>query len=589
MGPTGDSGHLSNNPEKPQETGSDTDYDLPSPPHVSVFSKEHNKGRKIEQLQAAKQQVEELEKELVQLQVEGKKSNLPVKNWSPTIKKKINLLRGKISRKKKSIGHGIKQNVDVKIHPALSKQDEQKKSAFGKNTFDMDKAIEVLEAKECLSLCERTELKKLKERRKKQRQRQNESEYQRLKRLQQDKENKEETRRWESESERLERLQKDKENKEETRRWETESQRLDRLQKVKENTEEKRRWESESQRLERLQKKKENMEETRRRESSAEKKKRNRKESDKRMYKRRAGTKITRLGNFRKQVRYGPVYPCITCHQLMFRHQVVEFNEDVKMLLDAKCSDRLADNTISCTPESFFMTITEEKIGSKEDECDLITMVSGGSENERRCFLCKVCYSHLKKGVLPPKAAANCLKAVDVPEDVKLSSYLEEALLARTLLFMKIFSLKSSLMPAIKDKCVVIPIDCVDVLNTVQSLPRLPSESGIIDIQWKRRMGQKNAHLQAKVEPARIFRALEFLRASGNEHYVDTNSREEYEARCLAEDPDGYDLIFGNDETEEQGGQGSLRVTFLPDGTAETILELAPFCELQHEQVNRRL
>ena len=543
MGPTGDSGHVSNNPEKPQETGSDTDYDLPSPPHVSVFSKEHNKGRKIEQLQAAKQQVEELEKELVQLQVEGKKSNLPVKNWSPTIKKKINLLRGKISRKKKSIGHGIKQNVDVKIHPALSKQDEQKKSAFGKNTFDMDKAIEVLEAKECLSLCERTELKKLKERRKKQRQRQNESEYQRLKRL----------------------------------------------QKVKENTEEKRRWESESQRLERLQKKKENMEETRRRESSAEKKKRNRKESDKRMYKRRAGTKITRLGNFRKQVRYGPVYPCITCHQLMFRHQVVEFNEDVKMLLDAKCSDRLADNTISCTPESFFMTITEEKIGSKEDECDLITMVSGGSENERRCFLCKVCYSHLKKGVLPPKAAANCLKAVDVPEDVKLSSYLEEALLARTLLFMKIFSLKSSLMPAIKDKCVVIPIDCVDVLNTVQSLPRLPSESGIIDIQWKRRMGQKNAHLQAKVEPARIFRALEFLRASGNEHYVDTNSREEYEARCLAEDPDGYNLIFGNDETEEQGGQGSLRVTFLPDGTAETILELAPFCELQHEQVNRRL
>ena len=543
MGPTGDSGHLSNNPEKPQETGSDTDYDLPSPPHVSVFSKEHNKGRKIEQLQAAKQQVEELEKELVQLQVEGKKSNLPVKNWSPTIKKKINLLRGKISRKKKSIGHGIKQNVDVKIHPALSKQDEQKKSAFGKNTFDMDKAIEVLEAKECLSLCERTELKKLKERRKKQRQRQNESEYQRLKRL----------------------------------------------QKVKENMEETRRWESESQRLERLQKKKENMEETRRRESSAEKKKRNRKESDKRMYKRRAGTKITRLGNFRKQVRYGPVYPCITCHQLMFRHQVVEFNEDVKMLLDAKCSDRLADNTISCTPESFFMTITEEKIGSEEDECDLITMVSGGSENERRCFLCKVCYSHLKKGVLPPKAAANCLKAVDVPEDVKLSSYLEEALLARTLLFMKIFSLKSSLMPAIKDKCVVIPIDCVDVLNTVQSLPRLPSESGIIDIQWKRRMGQKNAHLQAKVEPARIFRALEFLRASGNEHYVDTNSREEYEARCLAEDPDGYDLIFGNDETEEQGGQGSLRVTFLPDGTAETILELAPFCELQHEQVNRRL
>ena len=271
----------------------------------------------------------------------------------------------------------------------------------------------------------------------------------------------------------------------------------------------------------------------------------------------------------------------------MFRHQVMEFTEDVQIFLRDKCSEALVGNTISCPPDSFFMTINEEKIGS-EDECDQITMISGGSEEERRCFLCKVCYSHLKKGVLPPKAAANCLKAVNVPKDVQLSSYLEEALLARTLLFMKIFSLKSSLMPAIKDKCVVIPIDCVDVLNTVQSLPRLPSESGILDIQWKRRLGQKNAHLQAKVEPARIFRALEFLRASGNEHYADTSSREEYEERCLAEDPDGYDLLFGSNEHEEQGVQGGLRVTFLPDGTAETILELDPFCELQREQVYRR-
>ena len=66
---------------------------------------------------------------------------------------------------------------------------------------------------------------------------------------------------------------------------------------------------------------------------------------------------------------------------------------------------------------------------------------------------------------------------------------------------------------------------------------------------------------------------------------MDTNSREEYEERCLAEDPDGYELLFGNNKPEEQGGQGGLRVTFLPDGTAETILELEPFCELQREQV----
>ena len=569
-GECGDPGQKSPSPENLQETGLNTDYDLPSPPHVSVFSKEHNNKRKFEQMQGAQQEVEELEEELAQLQAKGKKTKPLAKDWSPTLKKKINALRGKIGRKKKSI------------------QNEEKKSAIGPQSSDLDMAIAALVDKAFLSAGERTELKKLKERKKKQIQRNKETESQRLERLQKKKSYQKDQRCQETESQRLDRLQKQKDCQEDLRCQETESQRLERLQKDKDYHTDQRCQETESQRLERLQKDKDYQKDRRGNETPHQKKKRNRKESDKKMYKRRAGTKITRLEKFRKQVRFGPVYPCITCHQLMYQHQVKIFDTDMVNFIKAKCSDTIVDNSISYIPETFYMTITEEKIDSEEGKCDRITMVSGGSEKERCCFLCKVCFSHLNKGALPPKAAANCLRVVDVPEDVKLRSYLEEALLARTLLFMKIFSLKSSLMPAIKDRCVVIPIDCVDVLNTVQSLPRLPSESGIIDIQWKRRTGQKNAHLQAKVEPARIFRALEFLRASGNEHYTDTDSREDYEERCLAEDPDGYDLLFGSNRDEEQGGQGGLRVTFLPDGTAETILELEPFCELQREQVHRR-
>ena len=92
-------------------------------------------------------------------------------------------------------------------------------------------------------------------------------------------------------------------------------------------------------------------------------------------------------------------------------------------------------------------------------------------------------------------------------------------------------------------------------MNTVESLPRLPSESGIIDIQWKRRIGQRNAHLQAKVDPNRIFNALEFLRKCGNKYYMNTQSRDEYENRCQNEDPVGFNVIFGKDtvpETEEE-------------------------------------
>ena len=49
--------------------------------------------------------------------------------------------------------------------------------------------------------------------------------------------------------------------------------------------------------------------------------------------------------------------------------------------------------------------------------------------------------------MLPPKSILNCLESVPVPEEASLRSYLEEALISRVLLFIKIFSLKTSLMP----------------------------------------------------------------------------------------------------------------------------------------------
>ena len=71
---------------------------------------------------------------------------------------------------------------------------------------------------------------------------------------------------------------------------------------------------------------------------------------------------------------------------------------------------------------------------------------------------------------MPPKAVSNCLEAVYVPDTVRLRSYLEEALISRILLFIKIFPLKSSLMPAIKDKVIVIPLEKNDVLKSDISL-----------------------------------------------------------------------------------------------------------------------
>ena len=152
-------------------------------------------------------------------------------------------------------------------------------------------------------------------------------------------------------------------------------------------------------------------------------------------------------------------------------------------------------------------------------------------------------------------------------------------------------------MPATKDKCVVIPLDKKEVLKTVHNLPRLPSETGIIDVQWKRQIGQKNHHLQAKVDPVKLFNAIQFLQKSGNKHYIHVQTAKEFESRCLNEDPLGYSLIFGTKADIDNFGHISQhnfkesssrhiakpKLTFYPDGFAEPIFELKTYLELKEE------
>ena len=192
-------------------------------------------------------------------------------------------------------------------------------------------------------------------------------------------------------------------------------------------------------------------------------------------------------------------------------------------------------------------------------------------------FICKMCVQHLRKNMLPPKSVSNALGSVFVPEEASLKSYLEEALIARVLLFIKIFSLRTSLMPAMKDKCVVIPLDSKDISDTIEKLPRIPSQSGIIDIHWKRQINQRNSHLQAKVCPARIFNALKFLRESGNQYYQDIKSQEEYENQCMVEDPTGFSVIFG-----DKTGDG-LSLIVVDDTAAEPIVELREYLMMKKQ------
>jgi ATP-dependent DNA helicase PIF1 len=133
-------------------------------------------------------------------------------------------------------------------------------------------------------------------------------------------------------------------------------------------------------------------------------------------------------------------------------------------------------------------------------------------------------------------------------------------------------------MYAVKDKCIVVPIEETNIHATIESLPRLPSEAGILDVHWKRRISAKNSHLtNRKVIPDKIFNALEFLRTRGNRYYQKIQTREEYEKNCQTYDPEGYQLLFGNTYN------GKLILEFQDDISTQTIHDLNEYHQLLQE------
>ena len=71
-------------------------------------------------------------------------------------------------------------------------------------------------------------------------------------------------------------------------------------------------------------------------------------------------------------------------------------------------------------------------------------------------------------------------------------SELEATLIAKNIVFMKIFQLPKSRWSAVKDKTVNVPIPETVVLETVKKFPRMPSQAGIIPIKLKRKKEYKN-------------------------------------------------------------------------------------------------
>ena len=70
---------------------------------------------------------------------------------------------------------------------------------------------------------------------------------------------------------------------------------------------------------------------------------------------------LSRLKKFKDRVRWGPSYPCITCHQTLYSHQMLEYDHQLEDLLKNQTSDYVFQNALSI-PESFYRIIDNNNV-----------------------------------------------------------------------------------------------------------------------------------------------------------------------------------------------------------------------------------
>ena len=279
------------------------------------------------------------------------------------------------------------------------------------------------------------------------------------------------------------RKENNRENLKRKRKIETVAETALRKEQDKDHKKQKRELETEEQRADRCQQNKENMKRIRNNDSE-----------------------IKRLKRFRESVRYGPIFTCTVCEQDMFFNSVNVLNKEFKESVKQKSS------------ELFKMAFAKEHLIELDEKSNP--------------YICGTCKTNLKQGKLPPMAASNGLDVVPIDDEDLHLTELENNLIAKRIMFQKIYQLPKSRMAACKDHLINIPIGSDDVLNTLQSLPRTPQEAGLLEVKLKRKLEYKNTHHQAYIDTQRVYKALDFLKINGHPEYQFFDDYHVYAKRC---------------------------------------------------------
>ena len=265
-----------------------------------------------------------------------------------------------------------------------------------------------------------------------------------------------------------------------------------------------------------------------------------------------------RFKTFKENMKDTWCYTCICCHRMQSSSGARPFPGGIKSLQERvnKEVPGLFEKSIEIPPPK---------------ECF----------DEARIYICSHCYKFLfVKKKRPRYSTKNGLFCDVIPPQLKDLNDLTATLIAKRIVFLKIFHLRTSRYPAVVDKAVNIMIlddDILNTMNSIKSFPRRPDDAGLIPVQLKRRMKYKNKVFQAYVDPAVLTEALKKLKELGHPGYqdiqIDSSNYETEESVWVSEDEDdpSSDASSSDSEVEadyikkhqyDVGGETALTASF---------------------------
>ena len=180
--------------------------------------------------------------------------------------------------------------------------------------------------------------------------------------------------------------------------------------------------------------------------------------------------------NFRKLVATRPTFVCTSCDQLWYKHSLVRTETVLKLNNEAV-----------------------QKCIRTNEQCHTAQWV------------CRTCYSYLKQNKVPPCAVQNKMSFPHKPENLDLTE-LEWRVVSPRLIFQKVHEAARGKQFKIHGNIVNVP---ADVINTVNILPRLSTETDTIKVQLKRKLKYKNYVLSQNIRPSKVLEAAKWLTENG--------------------------------------------------------------------------